>query len=272
MRLLLSNFMANGNAPADINDMDLHLSTSSARYKFDEFTGLTSSDLTRDEIDTLRPQVYERMAIEARSEKKYLFLKAHDAYYQNKAGQYLFPKSVCQKSIYIIRNPLDVAVSYAFHRGDSDFDSIISHMSNRMAYMAGEGYIQLHQRLLDWSGHVESWASQDDLTLKFVRYEDLLADTFTVFSDILKFLDLEYADDEYRVKKAINFSTFDTLKNAEAKDGFGETGLKTKRFFRSGSAGDWKNHLSNAQVDSLIKSHKLVMQKFGYSIEPNGRL
>ncbi len=260
--------MQDGDAPVDINDMELNLSISSARHKYDELAGLTSSDMTRDEIDVLRPQVYQRMAAEAQKEKQRLFLKVHDVYYLNKKDQPIFPKNVCQGAIYLLRNPLDVAVSYTFHRGQIKFDKMIKHMADPAAYMAGEGYIQLHQRLMTWSSHVESWTTQTEIPTMVVRYEDLKSDTIKTFSNIVEFLGLDDAGNESRIEKAVAFSKFDKLQKNEAEKGFGERVAGVKNFFRSGTTGDWKNHLSKAQVASLIDTHKLVMQKFGYSTEP----
>jgi len=74
--IFLTNLRRDGEEPVNINELDGG-PIASARALFDEATGIESSDLTPEEIDRLRPGVYEQLATGA---NETLFLKVHDAY------------------------------------------------------------------------------------------------------------------------------------------------------------------------------------------------
>ena len=57
-RVFLSNLLSHSDKPADINNL-YATPIASNRELFDEATGISSSELTLDEIDNLRPLVYE---------------------------------------------------------------------------------------------------------------------------------------------------------------------------------------------------------------------
>lgn len=110
-RAFLSSLLSKTDAPVDINCLEGG-PIFSARAVFDSTTFIQSSDLLPDEIDNLRPLVYEELSRKAADR---LFIKAHDAYTYLDNGRPLFPSNATGGAIYLIRNPLDVAVSYANH-------------------------------------------------------------------------------------------------------------------------------------------------------------
>ncbi len=63
LRLLLANLSAT--RPADINGLSEQAGIASARGPFDRLLLIDSGLLTHDEIDCLRPRVYEEMARDA---------------------------------------------------------------------------------------------------------------------------------------------------------------------------------------------------------------
>ncbi|KAB2870631.1 MAG: sulfotransferase domain-containing protein, partial [Bacteroidales bacterium] len=75
-RVFLSNLLSESDQPADINNL-YATPIASSRELFDEATGLSSAELTLDEIDILRPGVY---SYAARNSKEILFQKVHDAW------------------------------------------------------------------------------------------------------------------------------------------------------------------------------------------------
>ena len=260
-RLFLSQFLTNSDAPVDLNTIELGGSISSNRPAFDEVIGLPSSDLTDDEVDELRPDVY-RAWVELGSGTS--FVKVHDANLVLAGGERLFPASVTASAVYLVRNPLDIAVSLAFHQGHADYDRTVGQLNDPGRVIAGSRRAQLRQTLLDWSGHVRSWTGECAFPVETFRYESLVADPVGQFGRLVAFLDLEGADDRGRVETAVARTRFDRLQSAEAETGFRERHHGQARFFRSGRPGDWRNELSPSHVRSIVETHGEAMRRFGY--------
>ena len=74
--------------------------------------GIDSADLYLDEIDNMRPLMYNRW----KENNNMMFHKVHDAstYVDD---TYLLGDPTGRAAIYLIRNPLDVAISFAHHSG-----------------------------------------------------------------------------------------------------------------------------------------------------------
>jgi len=237
----------------------------SSRSLLDAVTGIESSNLTMEEIDWLRPKVYNYLATISKSP---LFIKVHDAYTYLESGTPLLG-TVNAKAIYIIRNPLDVAVSFSNHMS-VDLDAAIRTLGeNDFAFCQRITKLpeQFRQKLLSWSAHVESWACATELPVHFLRYEDMKADPVWAFTDAVHFIGLQCTKEQ--IQKAINLSSFDKMKAAEKREGFKERPVKTTSFFRAGMVGDWRNHLSEKQRDQVIANHKDTMIKYGY-LDKNG--
>lgn len=261
LRIFLNNLRRDGDEPVNINELEGG-PIASARALFDEATGIESSDLTAEEIDRLRPRVYERVAAEA---KEVLFLKVHDAYTYGGDGRPLL-SAAGSRAIYLIRNPLDVAVAFASHSSRA-LDTIIGSMANEeftLAARAGELPEQLRQRLLSWSAHVLSWV-EAPIPVKVLRYEDMKQQPLETFTEAARFARLP--DDPARVRKAVEFSDFKELQRQEQDHGFRERPPKAESFFREDGWGAWRRELTPEQAARLIREHQKVMQRFGYLTE-----
>lgn len=267
MRILLTNYLRDAQEPADINALDGG-PIASARAAFDDHVGIEASDLTQDEIERYRPFVYEQMSRQA---KEPLFLKVHDAFTYTPFGYPLISKAATAGVIYLLRNPMDVAVSFAHHSAAS---------LERMVRKMGEAdyafvdsphslYNQLRQKLLTWSGHVTSWVDEPDLRVLVVRYEDLKADPIAGFRAVIQFCGL--ADDARRIEKAVRFSQFEQVQQQEAQHGFAEKMPTAKSFFRKGQVGSWREELTPELAQKLIRDHAPVMKRFGY-LDENGEV
>jgi hypothetical protein len=243
----------------DINNM--HPTTiASSRQLFDEFAGISSADLSLEEIERLRPSVYRLFARESNDIK---YQKVHDAWSLTSAGP-MFPPEVTRAVIYIIRNPLDVAVSFAHHL-NTDIDKTISIMNDPgYAFCNRTNKLpdQLRQKLLTWSGHVKSWVDDSELPLLVIRYEDVQSDPLGSFSRVVEFLGLYYTSKE--IDTALEQASFQQMRHQELKNGFSEKSLGSVSFFRKGLVGDWKNILSDKQAEKIVKEHSEIMKRFGY--------
>lgn len=259
-RAFVANLQSDADEPVDINQLRTG-SIASARHLFDELAGVEASDLTADEIEALRPDIYVTLAEQA---DEIGYHKVHDAYTLTHAGRPLLPPEASRGALYFIRNPLDVAVSYA-HHSDRDVDTVIGWMGDeRHSFAAGPRRLhsQLRQRLLTWSGHVLSWVDQTQFPVHVVRYEDMRSDPEAVFSTAARFAELP--SDTAAVRRALEFSSFEELQRQEADHGFGEKSPRAESFFRRGVVGSWRDSLSDEQAACLVADHREVMERFGY--------
>ena len=259
-RIFLTNLLNHSSQPADINNL-YPTTIASSRTLFDEATGLESSDLTLDEIELLRPQVYRYIA---GISDEYLFHKIHDAWISLPDGNALVPEEVTKAVIYFIRNPLDVVISFAHHSATT-IDKTIEMMNNsQYAFCSRETKLhnQTRQRLLNWSEHAASWIDQSGLPLLVIRYEDMITETFTLFKDAMKFSGIDATDE--KIHQSIAFSSFENIQKQEKEKGFREKSARSESFFRKGISGDWKNILTKEQIAKIVSKHQKMMERFGY--------
>lgn len=260
-RAFLTNLLRNGDEPASINEL-LNDPIPTGRWAFEEAVGFDSGDLTFEEVDELRPEV---CLYHARTAGRTLFCKVHDAYTRLPDGRPLFPAAATVCVLYLIRNPLDVCVSFAHHRGREEYDGTVRLMGDPEARLAGAATAsvpQLRQRLLTWSGHVSSWVDAPDLRVHVVRYEDMKSAPEATFRAAARFAGLP--DETERVARAVEFSRFDELRRQEERTGFAERSSSAPRFFREGGVGSWRQELTAGQVAALVRDHRDVMARFGY--------
>jgi hypothetical protein len=263
MRILLANYFDESDLPYDINKPGITNGIASLRWRFDEILGLPSSDLTTEEVAAVQSHVFEILVTE---EPTPHWIKVHDAQRRFADGRWQFPPAVSGVVIYIIRNPLDVAVSLAFHDGHEDMRRSVAKMCDERAVLGSGRSLQLCQFMGSWSQHVESWLDQKEIPVLLVRYEDMLADAGRELTRVVQFARPELAVDPARIVKAVNHAHFDRLQEIEAERPFRETPPRAKRFFRQGRAGDWRNHLSDGEVRQLLDRHSRVMARFGYEV------
>ena len=260
MRILLSNYLG-----YDIMSEEKQFqpvgTISSSRMPFDELTGLSSSDLSDDEIDLMRPDYY-RAYLKAVTTTP--FIKAHDKYHRNEAGEWLFPADASRAVVYLVRNPMDVAVSYAHHSGHGNFAKTINNMNDPAHFLSGGFKSQIRQKMGTWSDHVSSWTDQKDIPKILVRYEDMLADTAAELKRVIEFCDLGSANTDADIERAVKKSEFRQLQKRKAVDGFKERPVKSERFFRSGRTGEGAEKLTKDQKRSLIHTNQDIMEKLGY--------
>ncbi|WCM28758.1 sulfotransferase domain-containing protein [Sphingomonas sp. QA11] len=262
LRLLLANYFSETDDPHDINAPGVTRGVARSRWLFDNFLGLSSSDLLPHEALALQPQVYHVMA---RRNAAPVWLKVHDRQQRLEDGSWLFPPAASGVAVYIIRNPLDVAVSNAFHDGHADMERAVAKLCDPAMTIGTRASSQIPQHLGDWSAHVSSWVDQSDIPVLVLRYEDMLADTAGALARVIAFARPETTIVPDRIDQAVRHCQIEALQSAEREHGFREAPRRTTQFFRSGRAGDWLAHLSIAQADRIRSAHLPVMRRFGYA-------
>ena len=265
-RVFLTNYLRDSAVPADVNDLD-NGPIASHRLGFDECVGIEATQLPARIATRLRPEVYRALAREA---SDLLFMKVHDAWRLTDTGTPMFPADTTAAVIYLLRNPLDIAVSFAHHSGHSaertvanmcDSEYTMSDSSTRLSD-------QLPQHIGTWSEHVRSWVDDSGLPLSVVRYEDLRADTMRVFGEILEFVGVPV--EPVRLSRAVDFSRLEELQRQEATVGFRERSPSASApFFRRGEVGSWRQELGADLIGTLRAAHRDTMQRFGYLEEEN---
>ena len=121
---------------------------------------------------------------------------------------------------------------------------------------------QTRQWLLSWSMHVSSWINEKNLNVLVLRYEDMKLKPYETFTRAVHFLQLDVTPSA--INQAIDYAHIDALQQQEAVIGFKEKPAYVKQFFRKGIVGDWKQTLSEQQIQKISRDHQEVMKTFGY--------
>jgi len=257
LRVLLHNLLRDPAEPYDINRLqDFTLIDSQARW-YRLFDPRPLTELTKEEVAALRPRTHEAMT---RASPDTVFVKTHNALVEDR-GAPMISLEHTAGAIYVVRDPLDVAVSYSFHYGVPLEDAVaaMNRPGNQsVANQAGFAY-ELHG---SWSENVRSWTTTPGSALHVVRYEDLSQAPQQTVAGIAAFLGLPAPAD--RIRRAVEFSTFGELRRQEQKRGFRERSAKSTEFFRAGEVGQGQRLLPPALVDSLHAQHHEQMARFGY--------
>jgi len=259
-RIFLANVLKTSDKPIGLDYLNTGM-IASAREWMDDVLGFDSALLSHDELDRLRPSVYDWYG---HTIDTVGYHKIHDAYTYIGPQQPLIPTSGCLGALYFIRNPLDVAISLASHLSCT-IDEAITNMNNtEFAFCKGSfrQNTQLRQKLLSWSMHVNSWLYAKNINQFVLRYEDMKSKPRETFTAAVKFLQLDVSSET--IEQAITNAEFDKLQQQEAAIGFKEKPSNMVRFFRKGMVGDWQTTLTESQVARIIDDHAETMQYFGY--------
>lgn len=259
LRLALLSLCSGGIA-LDFATLGRFAPVASDREAFEAVLGLESADLTPAEILALRPRQYEE---EARLANGPLLRKVHDAWIRVPTGEPLFPPSCTRGAVYLVRDPRDVAISFAHHNG-MELDRAIAHLNRPDATLGAalQGGQQIGQRLLSWSGHVASWLDESGLSPLLLRYEAMLDDPAGSLAAAAAHLGIAAPADA--IERAVAASRFERLQAEEDRVGFREKPLAAPRFFRRGIAGGWQTELSPAQAGAIEQAHGPMMARLGY--------
>ena len=95
-----------------------------------------------------------------------------------------------------------------------------------------------------------------------MRYEDMVAEPARAFGGLVRHMLLDATPGQ--LAEAIDRSSFEKLRAQEERDGFRERPEMAKRFFREGRVGQWRDILTSAQVDRVVRDHGDEMARFGY--------
>jgi hypothetical protein len=256
IRAFLANLIANRSEPVALNDLSRYCEDEARPELFSKVAGRPSIELSLDEIIALRPRVHEVIAANSRGTR---FVKSHN-YAGALNGHPLHNPTVTAGAIYVVRNPLDVAVSMTHHFGIPLEEAIDRLGSEQVA--TGNDAAFVSQILSSWSLHVKGWADLASDRVLVLRYEDLLEKPSKHFAKVARLVGI--GQDRARIERAVKHATFQSLASMEKKHGFVEVSEKASRFFREGRTNQWREALNREQVQRMVDTHREQMTRFGY--------
>jgi hypothetical protein len=256
IRAFLANLIANRSDPVPLNDLAKYCDDEARPEFFNIVAGKPSTALSLDEIAAIRPRVHAFIAANARGTR---FVKTHN-YAGAFNGHPLHNAEVTAGAIYVVRNPLDVAVSMTHHFGLT-IDQAIERLGNEQVATANDAMF-VTQLLGSWSFNVRSWADHESERILVLRYEDLIEKPAKHFGKVGKLVGI--GQDRARIERAVKHPGFGTLSSLEKKHGFIEVSDKATRFFRSGRMNQWRDVLSREQVQRIVDAHREQMARFRY--------
>ena len=256
MRAFLHNLMLAGPTAHDINRLDELTGGDVDPALYAEIAGRPAAELAVEQAIALRGAVQRRLAAAVPGSR---FVKTHSALL-HVYGADTIDMGVTAGAIYIVRDPRDVAVSFAHHLGQPA-GRIVELMATDNAHTEASAAM-MPDVIGSWSQHVESWTAKPNPGLHVVRYEDMLRDTQKCFGGVVRFLGLNVP--ATRLNAALRASSFKALAEQEKKRGFRERPGQAERFFRKGVAGGWRRDLAPALAEAIAGRHREQMLRFGY--------
>ena len=240
----------------DINAMNRFSTWEIMKPRYKDILGFDPTNEHRREIAAVRHKVQQQIASE---NEGMLFVKTHHALVMDR-GYTTINTAVTSGAVYIVRNPLDVAISYAHHMSVSIDEAIKLMATENIETPLTEKTV--YEVYGSWSQHVWSWTRTPHRAIYVMRYEDMLRDPEKYFGGLARHL--LFNPDAAQLAQAIELSSFEKLKKQEEAKGFNEKPKKAQRFFREGKSGQWQAVLSEEQIRRVINDHGEQMKRFGY--------
>lgn len=256
LRVFIANYLANSDAPVSINQVH-NIGTGDALME--HYVSVAGEDLNVTDVAStmrLRPRVFQRIIS---NDADVNLVKTHNI--RTVAwGVELIPQQYTRSAIYVLRNPLDMVLSYARHYGLSQemaTEAICQTRNGLAADQRGVG-----QLLSSWSEHVNSWTQNSPYNVLVLRYEDLLTQPEKEFGRVIEHFGIQV--DLVRLRRSINHSSIEQLQQQERRQGFIKQNTKSDVFFGRGMAGRWRSDLATELAKYIRQRNKHQMKKFGY--------
>ena len=256
MRLFLANYLMNAKSPMPINQVHRFGLGDSIVHMYQRVAGKEIDSKNSTLTLALRDKVMRGIVA---NNADVNFVKTHN-FCGPAFGVELIEPKYTRLGIYIMRNPLDMVLSYAKHFGLSNEEAVHAICTSTNANAADEKTVW--QFLGSWSDHVKTWTEAKGFPVCVLRYEDMLEKPEETFSEALAALGIP-AEKE-RLQRAIEFSSFKELQKQEKQKQFVERSPHSENFFNKGSSGHWKEELAPELVKRIRQSNKQMMKRYGY--------
>jgi hypothetical protein len=243
-------------APPDINRLYRFSTWDALNIWWAERLGGLPSDASKETVAAGRLAVQREIAAHGPA---IAFVKTHSLLGQSR-GHPTINREVTAGAIYLLRNPLDVAVSSARYLNLSPAAAV--ERLNQPGYETFNQAAGIYEPYGSWSENVESWTGGALPGLLALRYEDLLAAPAAAFGRLARHVGLKPSVAE--LEAAIGMSAFARLAEQEKEKSFIERPPSARRFFESGQAGQWRGGLPAELAERIKVAHGPTMRRFGY--------
>ncbi len=185
--------------------------------------------------------------------------KTHSARHKNFTNE-----TVNAGFIYIVRDPRDIIVSLKNFSGKEIDKTIDDFLFSRSLMITTNGAQEL---ISTWELNVQSWLNYNSVPRLIIKYEDLKLNPKEIILNIKEFLNKIHSFNinlnDQDIDKIVENTNFNNLKKLEDKNGFDEATIHSN-FFRSGTSNQWKDVLTNTQINLIEKNLKSMMRYFNY--------
>ena len=196
------------------------------------------------------------------------FCKTHSLY-GSVIGNPMIDPDVSRIAVVIVRNPFDVAASFANYFTTTPEKGMLV-ISNPQLVINNAGDANHNQVLVgSWDVNVVSWVTQEDIPMLILRYEDMFADPVTQFGTVAR--EVLGITDEAKIRAAVEDTHFSKLKAREQKFGFEEAKSKVNPFFWRGYPYHSLELFTPEQQAYIWDRHGATAEAMGYRFE-NGKL
>jgi hypothetical protein len=243
----------------NINEMGFETIISD-RSIIDAGLGVNSSDLPETDYIIYRSQLYHKWA-NSFLDKDYILVKVHDAC--SIGEQVLFTPAITRGVIYIMRNPFDMAASWANHARISIEKAVkdICSPTHGLAKNKTKLNNQISQHMGTWHEHIKSWTDVHHANMQIIKYENLINDGLNEFTKMVNYMELAYTASE--IETAIAKTAFTNLQKQEKVTKF-RLNPAIDNFFRAGKTGGWRNEITMDQAKLIIDTNYDSLLKYGY--------
>ena len=207
-------------------------------------------------------------------DKKIKFFKTHNALVKIGQNDFTNRKNTLG-GIYIVRDPRNVldSMSRHFQINRNKALSVMQDENNYIYDFKKKNDFSDYQFISSWEKNYQSWKNNKLIPVKFIRYEDLLKETFFVFKEIVEFIDKltnnKNGFSREKAKNSVQSTSFENLKKIEINNGFSESivaraSKKSIPFFHLGPKNDWQKNFDDKFIQKLNDIFKRNLSELNY--------
>ena len=231
----------------------------SIKKHFSEFENKVYVNNNELHFDWISQNIIKCQNILNNKENHLNIFKTHSARHKNFTNE-----TVNAGFIYIVRDPRDIIVSLKNFSGKEIDKTIDEFLFSKSLMITTNGAQEL---LSTWELNVQSWLNYTSVPRLIIKYEDLKLNPKEIILNIKEFLNKIHSFhinlNDKDIDKIVENTNFNNLKKLEDKNGFDEA-TKHSKFFRSGTSNQWKDVLTNTQINLIEKNLKSMMRYFNY--------